>query len=271
MAVAAEPGVCEACGRPLPEQRGRGRRRRYCDARCRDVARRRRVRAGRGGQQVVNRNLTCDRCHEYLDGSGGDAPAPDGPVPRSVAGAARRFIEQFGRGGSPDDAVAAARELSAAAETALQAAVDRARSAGQSWREIGDVLGTSKQAAFQRFGHPVDPRTGAPMSRDVPPGAADRALAIFTWHNEGRWDQILAELDDPMRARHDQARLSGGWARLAGMFGHLERIGQPIARRAGDDTVVDVPLHFEADDARGVVRFSADGKVAGMAIRPARG
>jgi hypothetical protein len=33
--------------------------------------------------------------------------------------------------------------------------------------------------------------------------------------------------------------------------------------------VVDVPLHFEAGDAKGIVRFSDDGKIAGMAIRPA--
>ena len=54
--------------------------------------------------------------------------------------------------------------------------MDRAREAGQSWREIGAVLGTSRQAAFQRFGHPVDPRTGKLMARDVPPEAADRAV-----------------------------------------------------------------------------------------------
>ena len=165
--------------------------------------------------------------------------------------------------------MAAARELSAAAETALQAAVDRARAAGQSWRDIGEVLGTTRQAAFQRFGHPIDPRTGGPMSREIPPDAAARAVAIFDWHNQGRWQEILDELDDAMRARHDLARLSRGWAAMAGMFGRLERTGEPFARRVADDTVVDVPLHFEAGDAKGIVRFSDDGKIAGMAIRPA--
>jgi hypothetical protein len=56
---------------------------------------------------------------------------------------------------------------------------------------------------------------------------------------------------------------------MAGMFGRLERIGVPLAHRAADDTMVDVPLHFEAGDARGMVRFSADGRIAGMGIRPA--
>jgi hypothetical protein len=183
--------------------------------------------------------------------------------------AARHLAAELSHPSSPHGAVAAARELSGAAETALQAAVDRARADGQSWRDIGEVLGTSRQAAFQRFGHPIDPRTGAPMSREIPPDAADRAVAIFDWHDQGRWQEILDELDDAMRARHDQARLSHGWAGLAGMFGRLERTGEPFARRVGDDTVVDVPLHFEAGDAKGIVRFSDDGKIAGMAIRPA--
>jgi hypothetical protein len=47
--------------------------------------------------------------------------------------------------------MATARERAVAANEALQAAVDRARDAGHSWREIGDVLGTTRQAAFQRF------------------------------------------------------------------------------------------------------------------------
>jgi len=66
---------------------------------------------------------------------------------------------------SPLAGLAAAREQSAAAAAALQAAVDRARAAGHSWREIGDVLQTTRQAAFQRFGRPIDPRTNKPMTR----------------------------------------------------------------------------------------------------------
>jgi hypothetical protein len=62
----------------------------------------------------------------------------------------------------------------------LEAAVDRAREAGHSRREIGEVLGTTRQAAFQRFGHPVDPCTGTPMSHDVPADAADRAVGLIS-------------------------------------------------------------------------------------------
>jgi hypothetical protein len=180
--------------------------------------------------------------------------------------AARHLADELSQ---PLGAVAAARELSAAADAALQAAVDRARAAGQSWRDIGEVLGTTRQAAFQRFGHPVDPRTGGPMSREILPGAADRAIEIFTWHDEGRWEEIIAELDENMRARLNAEMMASGSARIAGMFGSLERMGEPFAHRVGDDTLVEVPLHFEAGDAKGIVRFDEDGKVAGLAIRPA--
>jgi hypothetical protein len=212
--------------------------------------------------------LTGNHRHEYLDITDSKS-SPDDLAAARALDAARHLAGELSHPSSPYGAVAAARELSAAAETALQAAVDRARATGQSWRDIGEVLGTTRQAAFQRFGHPIDPRTGGPMSREIPPDAADRAVAIFDWHNQGRWQEILDELDDAMRARHDPAMLSRGWAAMAGMFGRLERTGEPFARRVGDDAVVDVPLHFEAGDAKGIVRFSGDGKIAGMAIRPA--
>jgi hypothetical protein len=258
------PGACQACGRALPPQEGKGRRRLYCDASCRSAARRERARK----EHVVKQGLTVDHRHEYLDITDSES-SPDDLVGARAVDAARGLADELSRPSSPHGAVAAALELSAAADVALQAAVDRARAAGQSWRDIGEVLGTTRQAAFQRFGHPIDPRTGGPMSREIPPDAADRAVAIFDWHNQGRWQEILDELDDAMRARHDPAVLSRGWAAMAGMFGRLERIGEPFARRVADSTVIDIPLHFEAGDARGIVRFSDDGKIAGMGLRPA--
>jgi hypothetical protein len=193
---------------------------------------------------------------------------PAATAAAAVAKTARRLIEEFSRPGPPQAGVAAARDLSAAAEAALQAAIDRARAAGGSWRDIGEVLGTSRQAAFQRFGHPVDPRTGALMSHDVPPAATDLAVVIFSGLGAGRFEQIRSDFDEHLQQRLTADRLAAGWASVIGMFGQLQSIGQPFARRTGDDTLVNVPLHFEAGDARGVVRLDADGKVAGLAIRP---
>jgi hypothetical protein len=55
----------------------------------------------------------------------------------------------------------------------------------------------------------------------------------------------------------------------AGLFGRFAGPGEPFVHRAGDDIMVDVPLHWEAGDAKGIVRFDQDGRVAGLAIRPA--
>ena len=270
MADVAEPGTCQACGRQLPPQQGRGRTRRYCDARCRDTARRQRERPDPAVPRGVKSNLTDPHRHEYLDVIDGMS-SPGDSVAANVAAAASRLVLELNRPGSPPGAVAAARELSAAAEAALQAAVDRARAAGQTWREVGDMLGTSRQAAFQRFGHPVDPRTGQPMTRTAPPAAAERATAFLTRFTAGRWDELLADFNGAMRQRHDADRLASGWAQLIGMFGRYQSMDEVIPVPAGDGTGVDARLHFEAGEAMVWVRFDRAGQVAGLRLHPALG
>jgi hypothetical protein len=184
---------------------------------------------------------------------------------------AHRLVAEFGRGGASREAVAAARDLSAAADAALQVAVGRARAGGLSWKDVGDVLGTSRQAAFQRFGHPVDPRTGGPMNRVVPPGAADRAREFVVRFTEGRWADVLEDFDDFMRERHDANRLASGWAQMIGMFGAYQGMGEVSPLLAGDDIVVDIRLDFEAGEAMLWARFDRDGKISGLRLHPAPG
>jgi hypothetical protein len=104
-------------------------------------------------------------------------PGRADPLAAKIYRAARRLVAELAdpAAGSPLGAMAAARELSGATDMALRAAVDRARAAGQSWSRIGEVLGTTRQAAFQRFGREADPRTGTPMAQAVAPEPADRA------------------------------------------------------------------------------------------------
>jgi Protein of unknown function (DUF3887) len=209
--------------------------------------------------------LTADDRHEYLDTVDGTSSADD-PVASRVAEMARRLAEEFARGTSPRDAVAAARDLSAAAEAALQAAVDRARAAGQSWREIGDVVGTSRQAAFQRFGHPVDPRTGTPMTRAVPPRTVQRAEEFVARFTAGRWEEVLADIDDDIREQLSVNRLATGWAQMIGMFGAYQGAGEVSPVPAGDSTVVDVRLDFEAGEAMLLVHWNSDGKITTLRL-----
>ena len=181
-----------------------------------------------------------------------------------------RLADAVARSGSglPLEALAAARDLSAVAGQALQEAVDRARAAGHSWREIGDVLGTTRQAAFQRFGHPVDPRTGVPMSTQLAPGTADRAGTIVGCLAEGRWEEARRDFNAKMSQALDGKRLAAAWARMASLVGGYEGMGEPFAHRVADHAVVEVPLRFEAGEATGRVVFDEDGKVAGLWLRP---
>jgi hypothetical protein len=188
-----------------------------------------------------------------------------------ISDAAQRLAAELDRpvAGSELEAVAAARELAAAAEAALQMAVDRARSAGQSWRGVGDVLGTTRQAAFQRFGRPVDPRTGEPMNRAIVSGAAGRARAIVASMAAGQWAEARRDFGEVMLRSLDAGQLASAWALTIGQVGGFERAGEPAASPFPDGTIVDIPLHFEAGERTARVTFSPDGTVIGLFVRPA--
>jgi Protein of unknown function (DUF3887) len=230
--------ACEFCGKPLEARTGQGRRRQYCDSTCRSAARRQRDR-----NTIVNDDLTptARQVHVYT-------VTDDEPL------------------ATVRTALDAVRE----AEARLRDAVDDARSAGRTWAEIGDVLGTSRQAAFQRFGRPIDPRTGEPMSAALWPGAADAAVELFVNLSEGNWDAVRANFDEKVtEALPDAAAVAGIWAALAGRFGRYEeRMGEPFARQMGDYTVVDIPLRFEVGEQIGRVSFHGDGRVAGIFVLP---
>jgi hypothetical protein len=172
--------------------------------------------------------------------------------------------------GSPLGALSLALADVRRAEDRLREAVDAARDAGHTWAEVGDVLGTTRQAAFQRFGRPIDPRTGTPMNAAVLPGAADAAVALFVNLAEGDWDAARRDFDEKVaEALPDADAVAATWAAIAGRFGRYEqRMGEPFAHQLGDYTVVDVPLRFEVGEQVGRVSFSRDGRVAGLFVLP---
>ncbi len=164
-------------------------------------------------------------------------------------------------------AIRLARELRGLADEALRVTIGRARAAGCTWQEIGDALGTTRQAAFQRFGSPADPRTGDPMNQAVLPGAGDRAIAIFSDWVEGRYEEVVAaNLDETMARELPADKVAAAWATIAGMVGTYQRMGEPFVRQLGDYTVVDLPMEFEAGQMKGRVAFNAEGQVSGLFI-----
>lgn len=153
----------------------------------------------------------------------------------------------------------------------LKLCVQQARDAGHTWQEIGDLLGVTRQAAFQRFGKPIDPRTGEPMDKTVHMAdAAERALAIATDVLEGRMDRARRSFNaEVLEAFTDEVR-AGGLATVTGLVGAFEGFGEgePFVRRIGDHTVVDIPLCYEAGEMKARVAFDMEEKVAGIVVIP---
>ncbi|MCH5677425.1 DUF3887 domain-containing protein [Streptomyces gilvus] len=159
--------------------------------------------------------------------------------------------------------------VDALAEQVLKLCVQQSRDAGHTWQEIGDLLGVTRQAAFQRFGKPIDPRTGEPMDKTVTmTDAAERARGIVEDVLEGRMDEARRSFNDQVLAAFTDEVRGDGLATVAGLVGAFEGFGtgEPFVRRIGDHTVVDIPLCYEAGDMKARVAFDTDEKVAGMFI-----
>jgi hypothetical protein len=167
------------------------------------------------------------------------------------------------------DLVQRANEADAAAGQVLRLCVQQSRDAGRTWQEIGDLLGVTRQAAFQRFGKPIDPRTGEPMDKTVHmTDAAERAAAIVTDVLDGRMDEARKSFDAEVLAAFTDEVRGNALATVAGLVGAFEGFGDgdPFIRRIGDYTVVDIPMRYEAGDMKARVSFDADEKVAGLYI-----
>jgi hypothetical protein len=167
------------------------------------------------------------------------------------------------------DLVQRAQGVDGLAGQVLNLCVQQCRDAGHTWQEIGDLLGVTRQAAFQRFGKPIDPRTGEPMDKTVRMAdAAERATTIVTAVLEGRMDEARQSFNTQvLEAFTDEVR-GDALATVTGLVGAFEGFGEaePFVRRIGDHTVVDIPLRYEAGDMKARVAFDTDEKVAGIFI-----
>ena len=167
------------------------------------------------------------------------------------------------------DLVGRAQGVNELAQQVLKLCVQQSRDAGHTWQELGDLLGVTRQAAFQRFGKPIDPRTGEPMDKTVRmTDAAERAVKVVTDVLEDRMDEARQSFNaQVLEAFTDKVR-GDALATVAGLVGAFEGFGEgePFVRRVGDHTVVDIPLRYEAGDMKARVAFDDDEKVAGLFI-----
>jgi predicted transcriptional regulator len=166
----------------------------------------------------------------------------------------------------PLELVRAAHEVLDRAEALTAAAVQQAREAGRTWQEIGEVLGVSRQAVFQRYGKPVDPRTGEVMNTSALPEAEDLARTVIDDLAHGRWAEVSARFDATMRDRLTEEGLAEAWAHIVALAGTYESHGDTDAQRAGDFTTTNTPLIFEAGDFVARITFRDDRTLAGLYI-----
>jgi len=166
----------------------------------------------------------------------------------------------------PLELVRAAQEVQDRAEALMAAAVQQAREAGRTWQEIGEVLGVSRQAVFQRYGKPIDPRTGEAMNTSPLPGADELARTVIDDLAHARWADVSARFDAKMRDGLTDEGLAEAWAHIVGLAGAYERHGDTDAVRAGDFTTTNTPLAFEAGDFVARITFRDDRTIAGLFI-----
>ena len=164
------------------------------------------------------------------------------------------------------DSIGRAVSMQAAADDVVRAVVQQARQNGATWQVIGDALGVSRQAAFQRYGKPIDPRTGEPMNTTPLPGVAELAASVVEDLASAQWARVTEQFDPTMRDGLSQDALAAAWAQIVGLSGALEGLGEPQVTRAGDVTITNTPLSFEAGDYTARIAFRDDRTIAGLHI-----
>ncbi|MBB5069117.1 DUF3887 domain-containing protein [Saccharopolyspora gloriosae] len=164
------------------------------------------------------------------------------------------------------DSIERAVRIQAAADDVVRAVVQQARRDGATWQVVGDALGVSRQAAFQRYGKPTDPRTGEPMNTTPLQGAAELAVAVIDDLAAGKWSHVTEQFDPTMREGLPEEALAAAWAQLVGLSGEFEGHGEPEVARASDVTITNTPLSLEAGDYTARITFRDDRTIAGLHI-----
>ncbi len=159
----------------------------------------------------------------------------------------------------------------------LQETVDAARASAVSWAEIGRALQISRQAAFKRFGHPRDPRTGSEMKPRSVHGVVELTERVFRWIDAGDYGAVHAVMTPPTAAALTEQVVLDTWADVVAEVGNLVGF-EDTGIELGDGTrleesqevlgtvVGDTTLRCEAGEMRGRVAVDDDGMVIGILV-----
>lgn len=189
-------------------------------------------------------------------------PSDDG-----VPGQASRVADLAARLADPEaGAVAALRwaeELKKLADALLGQAASDAHAAGLSWQDIGNQLGISRQAAFQRFSAGSGSRPGARRGERQ---LLDVARGIFDALAAGRFAEVSATFTDRMAGRVSGADLVSVWSGCLASFGAYERMTAATVRHNGTLRVVHCSLVFADGILDGRIALDRSRRIDGLLI-----
>jgi hypothetical protein len=198
-----------------------------------------------------------------------ETAGPSAEERRELAERILRHAVDVARGLSADRARAAAaaltevgagRTLLEDSNTAMRVLVMDARGAGSTWQAVGEAMGTSRQAAQQRFGERSQAQPGEVANQR----AARWALMVLNWWHRGQLKELRATFEPDLAAQLDEVQLGAAWALVEAAEGPLLSQGDPAVAHRGSLVVVDIPLQFERAPMKARVALAEGGAVAGL-------
>ncbi|WP_264065410.1 DUF3887 domain-containing protein [Mycolicibacterium komossense] len=117
-------------------------------------------------------------------------------------------------------------------------------------------------AKIGHYSEPIDSQTGqAPL-----PDAVELARTVINDLMHARWAEVRARFDDTMHAELSEEELAAPWAQIAGSVGNYLGHRDTDVARAGDRTITNTPLAFEAGDFVARITFRDDQTISGLYI-----
>lgn len=159
-----------------------------------------------------------------------------------------------------------AAELRALGDQVLRDSVERAQADHVPWQQIGDVLGISRQAAFQRFRNGDDPQGGSSMKSTNQNALIPRSEGVYHHLAQGDYPSVGQQMTFLVQRMLTEGKVMGVWSEATALSGALESLGESFVRPSGSSVVVETPLSFEAGDLVGRIAFNRRGKIVGMLL-----
>jgi hypothetical protein len=166
-------------------------------------------------------------------------------------------------------AIAATRSLGLIVDDLLHTLVQQARTQGNTWAQIGELLHCSRQAAFQRFGGSVPKVTHDPSGQPIV-AAAEKALAVIDLVRSEQWEVLLDELTVELRERASAEMFRAQRVKARQRLGNYVEMGVPVVATRHGYTFVDVPMILERGNLTAHVTFNSEGKVGGLGFEQER-